>query len=304
RGMLDFDDLVLRSRALLESGAAAWVQFKLDGGVDHVLIDEGQDTNPDQWAVVNALVAEFFSGLGARDMDRTVFAVGDPKQSIYSFQRADPSRFATMQAAFRARSEAALKAWEDIGLDVSFRSVPVVLQAVDAVFAQETASAGVLPAGAVLRHHAHRAGEAGLVEVWPPVGEEPADVSSSPWDAPTTYQSSPDPQARLAEAIAATIAGWLERGELLEARGRPIRAGDVMILVRRRTAFIEALVRELKRRDVPVAGVDRMRLAEQLAVADLMAVARFLLLPEDDVTLAVVLKSPLGGLDEDQLFAL
>lgn len=303
RGILDFDDLVLRSRHLLESGAAGWVQYKLDGGVDHVLIDEGQDTNPDQWAVVEALAGEFFAGAGAREGERTIFAVGDPKQSIFSFQRADPARFAAMQAMFRDRSRGAEKIWEDVGLDVSFRSVPAVLQAVDAVFADETVAAGVVPPGAPLRHHPHRAGQAGLVEVWPLVGDLPGEPAS-PWEAPTRYVSSPAPESRLAELIAATIAGWIARGETLEARGRPIRAGDVMVLVRRRTGFIDALVRELKRRDVPVAGVDRMRLAEQLAVADLMALARFLLMPEDDLTLAVVLKSPLGGLDEDQLFAL
>ena len=303
RGILDFDDLVLRSRHLLESGAAGWVQYKLDGGVDHVLIDEGQDTNPDQWAVVEALAGEFFAGAGAREGERTIFAVGDPKQSIFSFQRADPARFAAMQAMFRDRSQGAEKIWEDVGLDVSFRSVPAVLQAVDAVFADETVAAGVVPPGAPLRHHAHRAGQSGLVELWPLVGDLPGEPAS-PWEAPTRYVSSPAPESRLAELIAATIAGWIARGEMLEARGRPIRAGDVMVLVRRRTGFIDALVRELKRRDVPVAGVDRMRLAEQLAVADLMALARFLLMPEDDLTLAVVLKSPLGGIDEDQLFAL
>ncbi|MFN4087961.1 MAG: UvrD-helicase domain-containing protein, partial [Alphaproteobacteria bacterium] len=166
RGMLDFDDLVLRCRALLESDAG-WVQYKLDGGVDHVLIDEGQDTNPDQWAVVEALVGEFFAGAGAREGERTVFAVGDPKQSIFSFQRADPARFAAMQATFRDRSRSALKSWEDVGLEVSFRSVPAVLRAVDAVFARPEAAAGVVPPGAALRHHAHRDGQPGLVEVWP-----------------------------------------------------------------------------------------------------------------------------------------
>ena len=303
RGLLDYDDLILATRDLLrDRSAAAWVLYKLDGGIDHVLIDEAQDTNPDQWEVVAALAEEFFAGEGGREAARTVFAVGDGKQSIFSFQRADPARFEAMRAHFRERAAAAESGWDDVSLDVSFRSAPAVLAAVDAVFAGP-AGDGVVPPGLRLRHHPHRQGHAGLVELWPPVA--PAeDGGVSVWEAPCAYAASPSPQARLAEAIAEVIRGWLDRRETLPSRGRPIRPGDVMILVRRRTAFVEETVRALKLRGIPVAGVDRMRLTEQLAVEDLIALGRFLLLPEDDLTLAALLKSPLIGLDEDQLYAL
>jgi ATP-dependent helicase/nuclease subunit A len=304
RALLDYDDLILRTRDLLHRpGVAPWVLFKLDGGIDHVLIDEAQDTNPDQWAVVAALAEEFFAGAGARDPGRTVFAVGDAKQSIFSFQRADPQAFIAMREHFRRRATEAEQHWADVPLTVSFRSTQAVLDVVDAVFARDEARAGVALDGAEIRHVSHRRGQAGRVELWPAF-EPPDPEAPEPWQmlAPTRRES--EPKARLAALIAATIRHWLRSGERLDAADRPIRPGDVMVLVRRRTGFVEALVRRLKRLGIPVAGADRMVLTEQIAVMDLLALGHFLLLPEDDLTLAIVLKSPLVGLDEDQLFAL
>jgi len=304
RAVLDYDDLILKTRHLLEqAGAAAWVLYKLDGGIDHVLIDEAQDTNPDQWRVVRAIAEEFFAGAGARAGARTVFAVGDAKQSIFSFQRADPDAFAAMRDFFRARVEAAERAWDTVDLTVSFRSAPAVLKAVDAVFDGAAAADGVVPPGETLRHEPIRTGAPGLVELWPLV--LPADAAPmEAWTPPLEYRPGDDPSARLAAVIAGRIRRWLDSGEMLESEGRPIRPKDIMVLVRHRTAFVPTLVKELKEKDVPVAGVDRMVLTHQLAVMDLMALARFVLLPEDDLNLAVVLKGPLVGFDDDALFDL
>jgi ATP-dependent helicase/nuclease subunit A len=304
---LDYDDLILKTCALLERpGVAAWVLFKLDGGLDHILVDEAQDTNPEQWQVVRALAEEFFTGAGARAIRRTVFAVGDAKQSIYSFQRADPRAFLTMREHFRGRAEASSLPgdwrWRDIALGVSFRSTEAVLRAVDAVFAQPDAQGGVALDGAAIRHVAARLGHAGRVELWPPVEPDPTEASA-PWEAPVIQRHRREPFVRLAEGIAAQIRDWIDRGETLPSRDRPIRAGDVLVLVRRRGPFVAALVRALKQRGVPVAGSDRMVLTDQLAVEDLIALGQFLLLPEDDLTLASLLKSPLYGIDEETLFA-
>jgi len=311
RALLDFEDLVLKSMALLRApGVAPWVLFKLDGGLDHILIDEAQDTNPEQWEVVRLLAEEFFVGAGARDRLRTIFAVGDPKQSIFSFQRADPAVFDKMREYFSERVKAIEAKWSPVDLDISFRSVDSVLKTVDAVFKHvdivfaskpKPEATGVTPPE--VRHVVSRLGAGGLVELWPPIGPEDGPMIE-PWDAPLSQTWLRLPQARLALAIAATVKRWIESGEKLPARGRPIRAGDVMVLVRRRTSFVGALVRALKERDVPVAGIDRMLLAEQLAVEDMVALGQFLLLPEDDLTLATVLKGPLYGFDDDALFAL
>jgi ATP-dependent helicase/nuclease subunit A len=303
RALLDYDDLVLKARRLLRRpGVASWVLFKLDGGLDHVLIDEAQDTNPEQWDIVQALAEEFFAGKGARAERRTVFAVGDAKQSIYSFQRADPTAFLRMRDYFAARA-AAVGRWLSVDLDLSYRSTPAVLQAVDAVFARAEARDGVALDGLAIRHRPFRDGHAGLVELWPAVEpEEPPAIS--PWQPPIAQRRQREPRTRLALAIAATLRRWLDTGERLPARDRRIGPGDVMVLLRRRGAFVVELVRALKEVEVPVAGVDRILLTDQLAVQDMMALGQFLLLPEDDLTLATVLKGPLFGFDEEQLFAL
>jgi ATP-dependent helicase/nuclease subunit A len=301
-GQLDFADLIARTRALLKDPGAAWVLYKLDGGLDHLLLDEVQDTAPDQWQIAAALVAEFFAGAGARDVDRTVFAVGDRKQSIYSFQGARPDQFDHWRERLRDQVRAAGARWEDVPLDVSFRSTSPILDVVDAVFAAPDAAAGVTVPGE-LRHYADRAGHAGRVELWPLV--PPPDVQPlAPWQVPDENVQSRSAMHRLAEALAEWIARETDGTTMLESRARPLRAGDVLVLVRRRNAFARALVRALKRQGVKVAGLDRMKLTEQPAVADLLALADTLLLPEDSLALATVLTSPLGGLTDDSLMAL
>ncbi|MHA1564435.1 MAG: double-strand break repair helicase AddA, partial [Alphaproteobacteria bacterium] len=306
RGMLDYDDLILLTRTLLERhGVAAWVLFKLDGGLDHILIDEAQDTNPDQWRIVAGLADEFFAGEGAGEphRHRTIFAVGDVKQSIFSFQRADPAVFDTMRRRFRRQVLAADAAWDDVELDVSFRSVRPVLHAIDEVFAAPAARPGVVASEAVLSHLPVRLRDAGRVEVWPLLrAHDP--IPPEAWKPPVERVSSDSPRSRLAALLARRIRAWLDTGEYLPARGRAMEPGDIVILVRSRGAFVEEMVYALKGQSVPVAGVDRMVLTDQLVVMDLVALGEFLLLPEDDLTLATVLKGPLIGLDEDALFEL
>ncbi|MBV8170284.1 MAG: double-strand break repair helicase AddA, partial [Alphaproteobacteria bacterium] len=301
RVALDYDDLILKTRDLLLSdGGCSWVLYKLDGGLDHILIDEAQDTNPEQWDVIAALAGEFFVGESRGPMARTIFAVGDAKQSIFSFQRADPAAFEGMRAHFRQRVDHDF--WKEIPLTVSFRSTSAVLRAVDAVFAQPDARDGVVE-GKPLHHDVSRTNQAGLVELWP-LPPRPSTTSVDPWQLPLERQSAQSPVVQAARLVARRIVDLCRSGERLEARDRLIAPGDILVLVRRRTAFVDELVRALKVAQIPVAGVDRMVLTDQLAVMDLIALGRFLLLPDDDLTLACVLKSPLVGLDEDALFAL
>jgi ATP-dependent helicase/nuclease subunit A len=315
RAALDFDDLIARTRALLERpGVASWVLFKLDGGIDHILVDEAQDTNFDQWAIIQRLSDEFFAGAGARaGAVRTVFAVGDPKQSIFGFQGAQPEAFDEMRSHFAARvvaggggtgaDSAEVRPLATVPLDVSFRSTATVLRAVDAVFGEGGPAADVWHPDPPRRHQASREGHAGLVELWPLVPRIDKEDEAA-WAIPVERDAAVLPRTRLANATARAIRRWIDGREVLPARGRPIRAGDVMVLVRRRNAFVADLVRALRQEGVPVAGVDRMRLARQLAVEDLVALASFLLLPEDDLTLATVLKGPLFGFDDEDLFRL
>ena len=301
RAQLDFDDLIGRAANLLHtSGAADWVLYKLDGGLDHILVDEAQDTSPVQWEVITALADEFFSGEGAREQPRTLFAVGDEKQSIYSFQGAAPKMFAAKGEALGARAERAGLPWRRVPLTLSFRSVEPLLAAVDAVFAAPARTPGV--GSSAVRHIANRAGHAGLVEIWPTEKYEAPDPAE-PW-SPLDETSATPAVVRLANRIADTVAGWLQSGEVLASENRPVRSGDILVLVRKRLPFAPALVSALKTRGVPVAGADRLMLTEQIAVQDLMALGDALTLPDDDLALAAVLKSPLFGLDDADLMAL
>ena len=304
RAVLDYDDLIARTVYLLESArAAAWVLYKLDYGIDHILVDEAQDTSPLQWRVIDALAQEFFSGEGAREAARTLFAVGDEKQSIYSFQGADPESFATHGRDFERAADAAERELRPVPLTVSFRSTEPVLGTVDEVFAREKARSGMSWAGAPVAHKAIRERQPGLVEMWAlevPEDHTPAHPMQPHNEPPAVRQT----RDKLADRIARTIRAWLDRGEYLPSQGRAVRPGDILVLVRSRDAFVAKLIRALKSRGIPVAGADRMKLTEQLAVMDLMAAADFALMPDDDLTLATLLKSPLIGLDDDDLFAI
>jgi ATP-dependent helicase/nuclease subunit A len=303
-GRLDYDDLIVRTEQLLRNPGAAWVLFKLDGGLDHLLLDEVQDTAPAQWRIAGQLTDEFFAGLGARgNASRTVFAVGDRKQSIYGFQGADPDAFEHWRERTGARVRQSGELWRDVPLNVSFRSAAPVLTLVDTVFAAPSAKRGVVEAGETLSHVVQREGVAGRIELWP-LAEAQADAPPDFWAAPRVNRGQRNPMQVLAEALAHGIRQWLDAGERLESQDRALRPGDILVLVRRRNAFCNAFVNALKAKGIPVAGLDRIVLTEEPAVQDMLALCDALLLPEDDLSLASVLSSPLGHLSDDDLMRL
>jgi ATP-dependent helicase/nuclease subunit A len=300
-GALDFDDLIAHAQALLQrSEAAPWVLYKLDGGLDHILIDEGQDTSPAQWELIAPLQAEFFAGDGARDKARTMFAVGDPKQSIYGFQGADPDRFLAEAQRLAARAHDAGMAFAGPELRTSFRSSPEVLAAVDATMQGKPLIAAPPGAHDEIVHLAARQGEAGVVEVWP-VTPRPIVEEAKPWDAPMDVQTKATAPAVLARAIAGRVKAMIAAREAVWDKGalRPMRAGDVLALVRTRGAMFRELIKAFKRERLPVAGADRMTLRDELAVEDCLALMRVALDPADDLSLACVLKGPWCNLVDD-----
>jgi ATP-dependent helicase/nuclease subunit A len=294
RGLLDYDDLIDKTLDLLKDQRAAWVHYKLDRGIDHVLIDEAQDTSPKQWEIVKALVGEFFAGLGAHERPRTIFAVGDEKQSIFSFQGAAPREFAAMRAHFESAHKRASLDFVATEFKHSFRSGATVLGAVDTVFARAEAYAGLTADPVAPVHEALPEMAPGLVEIWPLEQSDDFEKKEG-WTAPFDVQTVTSGVAKLARRIAGTVATWQRQGR---------RPKDVLILLRRRGAQFEAIIRALKNAKVPVAGADRLVLTEHIAVMDLMVLADAILLPQDDLALATVLKSPLFGLDDDALFKL
>lgn len=304
---LDYDDLIIKTNELLSrDGISAWVMYKLDGGLDHILIDEAQDTNSEQWQIINNLAQDFFSGQSKADeyTERTLFVVGDEKQSIYSFQRAAPEKFAEMRQFFEQKIKNSNKKWTDESLNTSFRSTKSVLELVDTIFAGHKALSGL--GKSPIQHISFRTrakGQAGLCELWPLFEPEVAEAEE-PWTPPITIRDSLSAESRLASLIGDQIKNWLDTQEILESRGRPIEPRDILILVKSRNRFVEQIVRALKTRDIPLSGVDRMILSDELSIMDLTALAQFALLPDDDLTLATILKSPLIGFNEEQLYDL
>lgn len=303
---LDFDDLIDRTiRLLTTSDQALWVLYKMDGGIDHILLDEAQDTSLDQWRIIRAITDEFFDGLGRDDRPegRTVFVVGDEKQSIYSFQKADPAQFKQQRDYYKNRLEAMGAELVRVPMNKSFRSTGTVLSTVDTVFANPLNKDGVtLDMEDEIRHFIHREGHAGHIELWPFAMNQAS--TRTPWELPTFVREQHNAKQRLATTIAAEIRGWLDNEEILASQGRPIQPRDIMILLRARGTFMGMIVKALKQYNLPVAGVDRLTLPETLIVQDLIAMAQFALLPIDDLTLATILKTPFIGLDEDSLMQL
>lgn len=306
RSQLDFEDLIERAATLLNRDTAgAWVHYKLDQGIDHILVDEAQDTSPVQWSIIQSLAADFFHGETARAGQRTLFAVGDEKQSIYSFQGARPERFSQEREETARRVTAVQQTFHPVRLPLSFRSTADVLAAVDQVFSLPENAAGLSADNEPVEHRSNRLGQPGTVEVWDMVAAEPVEDEED-WTAPFDALRESAPPAIVARRIAARIAAMIGTETVIE-KGveRFIEAGDILVLVRKRHAFVNALTRELKqRKDIPVAGADRLRLTDHIAIQDLLALGRFVLLPQDDLSLSALLKSPLFNHNEDDIFDL
>jgi ATP-dependent helicase/nuclease subunit A len=305
-GLLDFDDLIFRTQELLTAKhAAQWVLYKLDRGLSHVLVDEAQDTNSGQWCILEALTEEFFAGEGAQpDKERTVFVVGDRKQSIYSFQGADVTAFEAAESGFANRIKGAGKRFENVPLTLSFRSTPEVLTAVDAVFATSSAALpGLEGLGSPYSPHQTHRKETGVYEIWPLVvaGDKAED---DVWQPLMERPAQESRHRALARKIAMRLRSWIGRRML--SGGKVVEPGDILILLRSRGKLFEAILAELQAAGIPAAGADRLKLENNIAVLDLMALMQFCLLAEDDYSLACVLKSPLvpRPLDDDQLLQL
>ncbi|HEV7227082.1 double-strand break repair helicase AddA [Brevundimonas sp.] len=307
---LDFADLIAAAVQLLTVKAdAAWVLFKLDGGVDHVLLDEAQDTAPEQWEILKALTEAFFDGAGAErasDRPRTVFAVGDEKQSIYSFQGARPERLREERGRYFQRAEGAGLDYAGVDLATSFRSTKTVLDFVDALFDRpDRAVAAVGETGEWAKHVAFRGDQPGSIDLWQ-MHVDPEKVERDAWE-PVDAEPEEGSRKALARDLAKEIKRQVEGGVAVHDKGgalKPAGYGDYLVLVRKRDGLFEEILRALKAEGVPTAGADRLMLSEHVAFHDLRALARFALFPHDDLTVAEILRGPFCEVNEDSLFDL
>ncbi|WP_420861775.1 double-strand break repair helicase AddA [Algirhabdus cladophorae] len=303
KGWLDFDDLILRARALLtKSDVAQWVLFRLDGGIDHILVDEAQDTSPAQWDVIEHLAREFTTGTSARsDVERTIFVVGDPKQSIYSFQGADPAGFDRMKGFFAERLRTIEKPFKALDLAFSFRSSPAILDVVDFTFAE---LAEDFPQ--TLKHRAFKDDLPGRVDLWPLIEKTPKPEDTA-WFDPIDRLSETDHTVVLARQVASNISAMLAgHASLPDGSGgmRPIQAKDILVLVQRRSDLFNQIIQACKAKEIPIAGADRLKIGGELAVKDITAVLRFLATPEDNLSLVCALRSPFFNWSEQDIFTL
>ncbi|WP_017665222.1 double-strand break repair helicase AddA [Porphyrobacter sp. AAP82] len=324
-GLLEFGDLIRKAAELLDNSAAAdWIRYKLDRHFDHILIDEAQDTNRSQWDIVEALIEDFFAGESARaDKLRTIFTVGDYKQAIFGFQGTSPENFARAKERIHAKIEAARTGiaasranrrqpgWRDLDLGKSYRTAQIVLGFVNRVIGM----LGFAAFGLDREPPEHMGAERpGLVTLWPPVvpdrveaeGDEDSEGAGEGEGEAEGRDWLPKHDTLLAENIARQVARWVKGPEpfvLAKGTCRHAGPGDIMVLVRQRKALAAQIVAKLHARGVPVAGVDRLRLGAPLAVKDVLAALRFAAQPQDDLSLANLLSSPLVGWSQDDLLA-
>lgn len=280
RNLLDFDDLILYTRKLFsDSGVMGWVLSQLDLSLSHILVDEAQDTAPQQWDILQMLVGDFFVGGDTGDLPHSLFVVGDTKQSIYGFQGADSRVFAASRDDIIRQIKNNLRTISEIPLTQSFRSLPSILYVVDRFFGDKSIAEAT---GFHNNPHAcFRSDGAGVVELHRLVARRESDDVSL-----ATY----------IRDIVCKIQDVLKGGKYLPH--------DIMILVQRREPFVSPLVVELKRNGIDVAGADRIILPDFPAIRDLLNLVRFCLDVSDDYSLCCVLKSPIFRLTEADIFEL
>jgi len=312
RSVLDYDDLIYFTEKLLsQTEMMAWVRYKLDQGIDHILLDEAQDTSPQQWGLLHQLTDSFFDGSELdRQEQRSLFVVGDYKQSIYSFQGARPDVFLANKQRYQKLAEDAHKPFSAINFGMSFRSSKAVLDFVDALCgarlsadpAFDTASALPGLGTDIPKHQSFKHEMAGLVEVRSQTIANEDNADAKPF---AVAVESEEARADLvhARAIAQQIKQLIS-GDEQKLFGRAIQPADILILVKKRNRFYALLRSQLDALHIPVAGADRIKLNNQIEILDLLALGDVCLLPQNDLQLAAVLKSPLIGLDEQALFEL
>lgn len=292
QGYIDYDDLIyLTSRLLSNSQFKEWVLYKLDGGLEHVLIDEAQDTSPEQWRIIESVMQEFYSG-GDNTLDRTVFVVGDDKQSIYSFQGADTEAFKGMKEYLAKQMKDSLKPYEIIDLTYGYRSTEAIITFVHKMFEKLSS---IFPDTTPIK--CFRENHPGLIEIWPLVTTE--EKTNLFW--PIKQEADATPGHKLAHNIAQYIKAQINSAQILPSTGRTISASDFMILIRRRNNFSTELIKILHEYELEVAGIDRLMITDNIVAADLIALAKFVLQPLDDLNLAALLKSPFFGINDEKL---
>lgn len=305
QNVLDFDDLIQKTAELfLHQERQMWVRYKMDRKIAHVMLDESQDMDDEQWEIIRALIQEFYDGSGQKEITRTLFAVGDTKQSIYRFRGAQPYVFGDIRTYLEMQSDSNACEARNVSLKTSFRSSKTILDFVDRVFEAEEKQQALDDTQQV-QHQAVRQEAPGWVEVWPLCKEEEQEEATiENWPLPIQQPEKTMSARRLvARKMAQAMKELVENKTLLSSTQKPASYGDMMVLLRGRTMMPE-IIEALDELNIPHAGSDRIQLMQDVMVDDMLAWLKFLHTREDDLSLAQVLKSPVFNLSEEMLMTL
>lgn len=276
--VIDYDDIIITAANILKNHAH--VRQAVDNMIEHVLVDEAQDTSTSQWDIVKLITSEFFTN---QDSQKTVFVVGDYKQSIYSFQGADFELFSTMHDYFKEQVVACGQKWYDVKLNTSYRSGQAIIQFVNQVFDSTFPDS---------KHLTIRMASESRVIINP------------------IYKIDSDPEKQLASLkqiacdIAEYINNFIKSKTFLPSKMRAAQPGDFMLLSQRRSMLQTLIADELRKVNINCSSSDRLILSEELIVEDILSLMKFCVFPNDDLNLAILLKSPIIGISEDELFEL
>lgn len=277
--VLDFEDLILYTHRLFSNPETmGWVLSQMDLSLSHILVDEAQDTAPLQWELLRMLSCDFFAEGDTQGLPRSLFVVGDTKQSIYGFQGADPNAFARSRDEISKYISNNARAIMEVPLTQSFRSVEPILRTVDMFFGD--ADVARLTGFVNNSHKCFRVHDKGIVELH-------------------KVQSAGDLETAIARKK--YISGIADKIENL-IHDKKYTPNDIMILLQQRAPLAVSMTNELKRRNIPVAGTDRIILPDYPVIRDFMNLIRFCTDLTDDYSLCCVLKSPLFGLNDMQVY--
>jgi ATP-dependent helicase/nuclease subunit A len=287
---IDFNDVITMTITLFNN--LEWVMYKIDNSIDHLLIDEAQDTSPEQWEIIKLITDEFFVNY---DSVKTIFIVGDEKQSIYSFQGADVRLFKKMHRYFKERSETNGQKFYDVILNKSYRTTGNILSFIDMVFRDSFDGT---------KHLTNRDEFSGVVEIVE-LFEDDEKIEPIPWEPDSSNKLQCTSSKKLAKYVANFIRNTIDSGVFVESKNRAAIPSDFLILFQRRDMdSMKNIINALGEEKIPVSGVDRVFLRDELIIEDLIVFTEFSICPFDDLACAIVLKSPIVGITESELMNL
>ena len=287
---IDFDDQILHVNNLLNDLTPAWILSKLDNQFEHILVDEAQDLNPQQWKIIDFFVTEYFS---YPEKQATLFIVGDRKQSIYSFRGSSQYEFDKRFYIYKKLAQQYKFSFKKISMNVSFRSQNNILQLVDKVFTDARAKQGVLNTKDSLKHYSYTNDNNGEITIMPLCYHDYTQHNDY-LDESAEYKI--DNQELTAKNIAQHINNILQNDQ--------IEPKDILVLVRNRSSIVDYLCKYLKNFSIPTCSIDNSNINKESVIQDIIVVIKTILLPEDDFSITCLLKGPFIGFNEDQIFDL